>query len=110
MSDPWRANADSGLDEIQQLVIRWQADNFPGCEEWELALGVCEEAGELAQCILKLHRRMRQEEFDEARLKDAVGDVVVYLMGICGARGWKLSEVVEETARRVTARRWNRGS
>src|SRR5882757_7645845 len=96
----------AGLDRLQYDVLQWQARNFPDCAEWELALGVCEEAGELAQCVLKLHRRMRKEEFDEAKLKDAVGDIVVFLIGVCGARGWRLSEVVSSTADEVLRRSW----
>lgn len=95
-----------GLDELQDKVMAWQGTNFPGCSEWELALGVSEEAGELAQCILKMHRGMRNEEFDEARLQDAVGDTIIYLIGICGGRNWQLSEVLRSTAQRVLAREW----
>lgn len=108
MTDPVDATGGCNLDKIQRTVIQWQRENFPQCQEWELALGVCEEAGELAQCILKLHRGMRGDEFDEAHLKDAVGDVVIFLMGICEGRNWKLSEVIEETARRVILRNWTK--
>jgi NTP pyrophosphatase (non-canonical NTP hydrolase) len=94
------------LDDLQQQVSRWQLANFPDCEEWELALGVCEEAGELAQCVLKIHRQMRKSEFDEDRLKDAVGDIVIFLMGVCDSRGWLLSETIKDTAKKVMARDW----
>ena len=95
-----------GLDALQERVMAWQRANFPDCEEWELALGVSEEAGELAQCILKMHRGMRSEEFDEARLQDAVGDTIIYLMGICSTHNWRMSEVLRITASRVLARKW----
>ena len=96
-----------GLERLQDTILAWQKNNFPDCQVLELALGVCEEAGELAQCVLKLHRGMRAAEFDEARLADAVGDVVVYLIGLCGAKGWRLSSVLRATSERVTARNWN---
>lgn len=95
-----------GLNELQKRVMVWQQENFPECSEWELALGVSEEAGELAQCILKMYRGMRTEEFDAARLQDAIGDTIIYLIGICGARNWQLSEVLTATAERVLGRNW----
>jgi NTP pyrophosphatase (non-canonical NTP hydrolase) len=95
-----------GLETLQDAIQTWQDRNFPDCKDWELALGVCEEAGELAQCVLKLHRRMRAGEFDEARLADAIGDVVVYLIGLCGSKGWRLSSVLRSTAERVLRRNW----
>jgi NTP pyrophosphatase (non-canonical NTP hydrolase) len=100
-SEAWAA-----LDSLQCQVLRWQSQNFPDCQEWELALGVCEESGELAECMLKLHRGIRGDEFNEDRLKDAIGDIVVYLIGICGARGWSLGSVLESTAERVLSRDW----
>jgi NTP pyrophosphatase (non-canonical NTP hydrolase) len=94
------------LDELQAEVEEWQRQNFPEAQELELALGVCEEAGELAACVLKLHRRMRGEKYSEARLRDQIGDIIVYLMGICSLREWKLSEVIEETGEAVLKRDW----
>ena len=94
------------LELLQAQVLDWQSRNFPECQEWELALGVCEESGELAQCLLKLHRGMRAEEFDEARLQDAVGDIIIYLIGICGKHGWSLANVLDSTAERVLSRDW----
>lgn len=106
VASPISAEAWSPVESLQRQVLRWQSQNFPECQEWELALGVCEESGELAQCILKLHRGIRGDEFNEDRLKDAVGDILVYLMGICGARNWSLAEVLETTAERVLSRDW----
>ncbi len=95
-----------GLEILQNEIQAWQVTNFPECKEWELALGVCEEAGELAQCVLKLHRGMRADEFDEERLKDAVGDIIVYLLGICYTRDWRMSDVLRSTSEKVLKRKW----
>jgi NTP pyrophosphatase (non-canonical NTP hydrolase) len=100
------ANPSPDLDSLQHQVLCWQSKNFPDCEEWELALGVCEESGELAQCVLKLYRGIRADEFNEDRLKDTIGDIVIYLMGICGARNWTLAEILRETSERVLSRNW----
>src|SRR5688572_19374526 len=94
------------LNDLQEAVARWQSENFPDCCDWELALGVCEEAGELADCVLKAHRGIRGNEYTEERMRDAVGDIIVYLFGLCDKRGWLLTDVVSETAGRVLSRKW----
>jgi NTP pyrophosphatase (non-canonical NTP hydrolase) len=99
--DNWDA-----LDGLQKDINAWQRNNFPHCQEWELALGVSEEAGEIADCVLKSHRKIRSDEFPEERLKDAVGDIVLYLFGICDHHDWLLSQVVSRAAREVLARKW----
>jgi len=96
----------SGLDVWQQKIVNWQKENFPTCQDWELALGVCEEAGELADCVLKIHRKLRLNEYTEQRLQDAIGDIIVYLFGLCHSKGWKLSDVIETTGEDVLKRSW----
>lgn len=96
-----------GLDQLQDQIMAWQKANFPNCEEWELYLGAAEEVGELVQCFLKMHRGIRTEEFDDERLQDALGDTIIYLIGVCGARNWRISEVLRSTSRRVLERNWS---
>lgn len=98
----------SGLDALQKRVVEWQSENFPGCQEWELALGVCEEGGELARSILKLHRKMRKLNADESSLRDAIGDIVIFLFGICASRGWRMSVILQSTGEQVLKRKWKR--
>jgi NTP pyrophosphatase (non-canonical NTP hydrolase) len=97
----WRA-----LDEIQQRLAEWQRRQFPDANEADLALGVCEEAGELAACVLKRKRRIRLEEYTNERLQDAIADVVVFAMAVCDANGWRLSDVLETAAVEVLGRNW----
>jgi NTP pyrophosphatase (non-canonical NTP hydrolase) len=96
----------AALDELQRRVLKWQNLNFPDCAEWELALGVAEEAGEVADYVLKSHRHIRAQEFPEERLKDAVGDLIIYLFGICEAHDWLLSEIANGTVDKVLTRNW----
>ena len=57
---------DNELLTLQVELFRWQTKNFSGCTDWQMALGMIEEAGELDEA-----------ESEELRY-DAVGDVVVF--------------------------------
>lgn len=94
------------LDELQQRITDWQHHNFPNCSDWELALGVAEESGEIADCVLKAHRKLRADEYGEDRLQDAIGDTLIYLIGLCSLRGWKMSQILCGTADLVLKRAW----
>lgn len=39
--------------------------------------------------------------------KDAVGDIVIYMMDICNRRGWEFQDIIEDTCASVFARDWN---
>ena len=103
-----KARDHKSLIELQRAVVSWQEQMFPKCQEWELALGVCEEAGELCQCLLKMHRGINPDKFNDAQMRDSIGDVVIYLMGLCAARGWQLDEVIGETVDVVLGRNWQK--
>jgi NTP pyrophosphatase (non-canonical NTP hydrolase) len=62
---------------------KWVAKNFPDSYKTDTLLGVVEELGELAHAHLKSKQGIRgtQSEHDEAA-KDAIGDLVVYLLGV----------------------------
>lgn len=102
------------LSEIQKAHKEWAARNFkdvpPVLERRALhcALGVCEEAGELAHAVLKADQQIRGDvETHKAAARDAVGDVCLYLMDLCNLMGWELEEVIREVAREVHRRDWN---
>lgn len=61
----------------------WVAKNFPDSYKTDSLLGVVEELGELAHAHLKSKQGIRgtKAEHDEAA-KDAIGDLVVYLLGV----------------------------
>lgn len=94
------------LFELQKLIQQWQEKNFDEVEMWELALGVCEEAGELCHCVLKSERGMNGEEELDLEMRDAIGDVIVFLLGLCELKGWNIEEVVEEAVATVLQREW----
>jgi NTP pyrophosphatase (non-canonical NTP hydrolase) len=99
---------DEWINVLQDRIEGWQRANFPQTTEWELILGCVEELGELSQNYLKLHRGIRTDEFSEERLKDAIGDLLVFLIGLISARGYRVREILENTVDTVTQRQWNK--
>jgi len=100
------------IDELQRLVAEWSGRNFPAeltRKRLQKALGVCEEAGELAHAILKWDQGIRGTvEEHIAAAKDAIGGAVVYMMDLCATQGWSLMEIVEQTVLSVTKRDWTK--
>lgn len=98
------------LKEIQTEQVEWLKHNFPefNCQKayWAL-LGVVEEVGELSHSQLKSEQGIRgtQEELAE-KGKDAVGDIIIFLLAYCSAKGWDCEEIVNEVWRRVGKRDW----
>ena len=89
------------LDAFQAEHKVWQNRNFPGWQPWEVLLGLS-----LCHAHLKSHQGIRTNEDHEADARDAVGDIVVFLTGYCNARGWLLSEVLDEVWSKVKIREW----
>jgi|LGVF01.2.fsa_nt_gb NTP pyrophosphatase (non-canonical NTP hydrolase) len=94
------------IDTIQTLHKRWTEKNFPDQVADDCFKGVVEEVGELAHADLKKKQGIRgtSAEFD-AEARDAVGDIMIYLMGYCTQRGWLLSEVLQDTWEKVVSKR-----
>lgn len=64
---------------------KWVAHNFPAAVSHQPqhgVFGVMEEVGELAHAHLKQAQGIRMNEDHDAKAKDAIGDVTIYLLGI----------------------------
>jgi len=98
------------LTDLQDKVGKWAARNFPADTSrgrLRCALGVAEEAGELAHAVLKRDQGIRGDESAHiAAAKDAIGDIVVYLMDLCSREEWDFGEIVAYTVDHVTKRDW----
>ena len=97
------------LDIEQARVGDWRGTNFGPPDLGDMTLGVCEEAGELAHAVLKGRqgiREMRDPAVCERAIRDAVGDVCVYLFGVCDVFSWSLEEIIKETVDEVIKRNW----
>jgi len=98
------------LRQIQADHKKWQDQNFPGWEPWECLVGAQEELGELCHAFLKGHQGIRGKNLDDEvfpdEARDAIGDTIVFLMGLCNAYGWDLENILETTWQDVSQRRW----
>lgn len=94
---------------LQAEVAHWSARNFPKGRDWHCILGMQEELGELSHSYLKREQGIRgtAEEHTEA-IKDAIGDIVIYLADFCARGGFDLEEAVGQTWTKVIQRDWQK--
>jgi NTP pyrophosphatase (non-canonical NTP hydrolase) len=98
------------IKKLQAAVGQWASRNFP-CEPTRAALrctlGVCEEAGELSHAVLKREQGIRGTAAEHAAAaRDAIGDIIVYLMDFCDREGWSLEKIIEDVTTSVLKRDW----
>ena len=95
------------LDELQTEIFTWQTKNFGDQPAGRSLLGCVEEIGELAHAVLKQEQGIRgTPEEHIADAKDAIGDLGIFLLNYCSARGWSLEDILLSTWREVSARDW----
>lgn len=106
------------LKEIQKQASIWSIRNFglnkskrTDQELYSIAplLGVAEEVGELCHAQLKSHQGIRG--FDDVTkrreyTKDAVGDILIYLMDFCAREGLEMQDCLLDTWGEVKKRNW----
>ena len=63
--------------------------------------------GRLAHATLKRHQGIRISEDHEAKAKDAVADMIVFLADYCTRCGYDLQDIVEATWDEVRQRDWS---
>lgn len=96
------------LKKLQKDQIPWVDHNFGNRPAWHPLLGCVEEIGELSHSFLKFQQRIRRNENHFENMKDAVGDIVVYLSDFCTAMGFDFQEIVEDTWKIVKSRDWKK--
>jgi len=97
--------------DIQAENKEWAWRNFGGSDvaaPWQPLLGAVEELGELAHAYLKRHQGIRLDENHTDAIKDAVGDIVIYLMDFCNREEIDLIECVETAWNEVKQRDWSK--
>lgn len=97
------------MDDMQYRLSAWASDTFGDNTEnppMYCVLGMIEELGELSHSLLKSKQGIRSNEDHEELMKDAVGDIVMFMMDFCSRMGWSLSEIIEEVFEEVIERDW----
>lgn len=104
---------ENQLQKIQTERAKWAARNFPNAGALHHIAGLAEEVGELAHAVLKMapgtagDTAIRGEK--DAHLEaaaDAVGDTIIYLLGICSDLGLDASECLDTAWDEVKHRDW----
>jgi NTP pyrophosphatase (non-canonical NTP hydrolase) len=84
------------LAHSQKTVAAWRAENFPDNTLLQQLAGAAGElAGEALQQGLKLEDGRVEEVDRELKIKDAIGDTLIYLMGACDKLDTTLEECFE---------------
>ena len=98
------------LQTLQKEIGDWNRVNFVGDLPLDKFLGVVEEVGELSHAILKRKQGVRgtPQELYEKEL-DAIGDIMIFLLGYCNLAGHDLSDILENTWAQVRQRRRGEG-
>jgi len=99
------------LHDLQESLYDWQKYNFGEQDNERVLMGMCEEAGELCHAHLKLEQGIRgTPEQLEAEMRDAVGDIMIYMLNYMSGLGHKLAlfvprEDVEEATDQTLVRK-----
>ena len=96
------------LRKLQEEQVEWVKHNFGDRPAYWPLLGIFEEAGELAHAFLKREQGIRLNENHDEAIKDAVGDIVLFLSDFCQAEGIDFQSVVENTWNEVKKRDWKK--
>jgi NTP pyrophosphatase (non-canonical NTP hydrolase) len=99
------------LSDLQVRLARWQVRNFGIASDLQIALGVAEEAGELAHATLKrsqMIRGMEDLEAYRAAAGDAIADIVIYAIQMSTNLRLDFGTLVEQVAERVLRRDWKK--
>ena len=119
---------DGTLRVLQAEQVSWVKHNFGDRPAWQPLLGLMEEIGELTEATggnqhitelvrvlgrlahadLKSFQGIRTNEDHDAKAKDAVADIVIFLADYCSARGWDMEDIVQSTWDQVKRRDWKR--
>lgn len=102
------------LRELQEKHCDWSDENFGDVTGHfdrgvlHCALGAAEEIGELCHGVLKAEQGIRGSVDDHRDgVRDAIGDIVLYLIDLCGKLGLDFEAVLQDVSEEVHGRNWN---
>ena len=96
------------LTQMQNQLNEWRVANFGKPNAHHQLMGIVEEVGELSHALLKWEQGIRG--YDEAKAKeemrDSIGDIIIFAMGLCDVYGWNMNEIASQTTAHVLKRDW----
>jgi len=111
------------INPKQTELAEWQNKNFPiesllklSKEDLvlmicnlQMALGMCEEVGEIAHAVLKGTQRIREgkDGIDKDLIADGFGDVFIYGSQLMTLNKIAVSSAINQTIQQVLKRDWN---
>jgi NTP pyrophosphatase (non-canonical NTP hydrolase) len=94
---------------IQEQVKEWANRNFGNVQSWQPLIGMQEELGELSHAFLKREQGIRGTVGEHnAAIRDALGDIVIYMLDFCQRENIELEEVIRLTWSAVKVRDWQK--
>lgn len=96
------------LKQLQSEQREWVDHNFPERADYYHLLGMMEELGELSHARLKQLEKVRDNGDLVMKEMDAIGDLIIFLLGYCNDRDFDLQNIVESTWEHVKQRDWRR--
>ena len=94
------------IRKMQEEHKVWQINNFGLLPPEDSLLGIVEEVGELAHAHTHNKQRVRTNENHASNMKDAVGDITIFLMSFCTSYGWDYQSIIEGVWKKVSDRDW----
>ena len=105
--DELKINLDI-LTQIQAEHKDWHKHNFGEVPFWMPVFGMMEELGELAHALLKQVQGVRTTEDHNENIKDAIGDLLIFTIGLANTLDLDLRSVIAETWGKVKIRDWKK--
>ncbi len=96
------------FERIQTEHALWAAEHFPNTDPGDTLLGVGEEVGELDRAYLKRKQAIHLDEDHTAKIADAIGDIVIFLIQFCTLEGLNFAVCVNDAWDEVKQRDWNK--
>jgi NTP pyrophosphatase (non-canonical NTP hydrolase) len=75
------------LEIAQKEVVEWALRNFGEQGSYRPLMGMLEELGEFCEA---------RDRFDVKNMRDAIGDIGIYMLHYCAIRGWSMSELWDD--------------
>lgn len=94
------------LKKIQEEQKEWARKNFPNSDDRDSVLGMQEELGELSHSVLKQRQGIRLHENHEAKISDAIGDLILFILDFCNKRNLDAQDTLVKVWDEVKMRDW----